>query len=59
MYKMMAESKGLVTHGVSACQGCGLELIMRNVMEALGEDTVIVIPPDARPCSPAAVLKAA
>ena len=45
MYKMMAESKGLVTHGVSTCQGCGLELIMRNVMEALGEDIVLIIPP--------------
>ncbi len=45
MYKMMAESRGLVTHGVSTCQGCGLELIMRNVMEALGEDIILVIPP--------------
>lgn len=45
MYKMMAEAKGLVTHGVSTCQGCTLELIMRNVMEALGEDIVLVIPP--------------
>src|SRR5665647_3513282 len=39
------ESKGLVSHGVSACAGCGLELIMRNVMDVLGEDTIIVIPP--------------
>lgn len=45
MYKMEAQSKGLVTHGVSTCQGCGLELIMRTVLETLGDDTVLVIPP--------------
>ena len=45
MYKIEASSKGLVTHGVSTCQGCGLELIMRNVLEALGNDIVLVIPP--------------
>ena len=45
MYKIEASAKGLVTHGVSTCQGCGLELIMRNVMEALGDDIVLVIPP--------------
>lgn len=45
MYKMMTESRGLVTHGVSTCQGCGLELIIRNVLEATGPDVVLVIPP--------------
>ena len=45
MYNIKHKSKGLVSHGVSACAGCGLELIMRNVMEVLGEDTIIVIPP--------------
>ena len=45
MLKMMAASKGLVTHGVSSCQGCGIELIIRNVLDVLGEDTVLVIPP--------------
>jgi pyruvate ferredoxin oxidoreductase beta subunit len=38
-------SKGFVAHGVSTCAGCGLELIIRNVLEVLGENTVIVIPP--------------
>ncbi|KUO76628.1 MAG: 2-ketoisovalerate ferredoxin oxidoreductase, partial [Clostridia bacterium BRH_c25] len=28
-----------------ACAGCGLELIMRNVLDVLGEDTIIIIPP--------------
>ena len=45
MYKINHKSKGLVSHGVSACAGCGLELIMRNVLDVLGQDTIIVIPP--------------
>lgn len=45
MLKIMAESKGTVTHGVSSCQGCGIELIIRNVLDVLGDDTVLVIPP--------------
>jgi pyruvate/2-oxoacid:ferredoxin oxidoreductase beta subunit len=45
LYKINAESKGLVSHGVSACAGCALELIFRNVLDVLGEDTIIVIPP--------------
>ena len=45
MYNLKTESKELVSHGVSACAGCGLELIIRNVLSVLGEDTVIVIPP--------------
>lgn len=45
MFDIKTEAKGLVSHGVSACAGCGLELIIRNVLEVLGEDTLIVIPP--------------
>lgn len=45
MYKINTEAKGLVSHGVSACAGCGLELIFRNVLDVLGEDTIVVIPP--------------
>lgn len=45
MYDIKTETKGLVTNGISACQGCGLELIMRNVIEALGSDIILVIPP--------------
>ncbi|SKC81006.1 thiamine pyrophosphate-dependent enzyme [Maledivibacter halophilus] len=45
MYDIKHKSKGLVSHGVSTCAGCGLELIIRNVLEVLGEDTIIVIPP--------------
>ncbi|HHV38879.1 MAG TPA: pyruvate synthase subunit beta [Tepidimicrobium sp.] len=45
MYDIQHESKGLVSHGVNACAGCGLELIARNTMEVLGENTIVVIPP--------------
>jgi pyruvate ferredoxin oxidoreductase beta subunit len=39
------ESATLVSHGVSTCAGCGLELLVRNVLDVLGENTVVVIPP--------------
>lgn len=45
MYKIKTESKGLVSHGISTCQGCGLEIIARNVFETLGQDIILVIPP--------------
>ena len=45
MYKIETEAKGLVSHGVNACAGCGLELVFRNVVQTLGEDTVVIIPP--------------
>lgn len=45
MIEMKHEAKGYVAHGVSACAGCGMELIIRNVLDVLGQDTTIVIPP--------------
>lgn len=45
MYKIVDESKGLVSHGISTCQGCGLEIIARNVFETLGQDIILTIPP--------------
>ncbi len=45
MYELKHETEGLVSHGVAACAGCGLELIMRKVMDVLGEKTIVVIPP--------------
>ncbi|MGE5339936.1 MAG: thiamine pyrophosphate-dependent enzyme [Candidatus Omnitrophota bacterium] len=42
---MKTPAKGMVAHGVSTCAGCGLEIIIRYVLEVLGENTVIVIPP--------------
>jgi pyruvate/2-oxoacid:ferredoxin oxidoreductase beta subunit len=35
----------LVSHGISTCAGCSLELAARHIMAVLGPSTVIVIPP--------------
>jgi pyruvate ferredoxin oxidoreductase beta subunit len=45
MYRYESRCSGLVAHGVSTCAGCGLELVIRSILEVLGENTVIVIPP--------------
>ncbi|OAA83599.1 thiamine pyrophosphate-dependent enzyme [Clostridium ljungdahlii] len=45
MHEIKHNSKGLIPHGVSACAGCGMELVIRNVLDVLGEDTIIIIPP--------------
>lgn len=43
--EILRESKDLVTPGMSACQGCGGELILRTVLKISGENTIIGIPP--------------
>ena len=35
----------LISHGISTCAGCALELAARHIMDVLGPNTVIVIPP--------------
>ena len=45
MHDIKHNSKGLVPHGMTACAGCGMELVMRKVLEVLGEDTIMIIPP--------------
>jgi pyruvate ferredoxin oxidoreductase beta subunit len=45
MYNIQHDTKDLVSHGVPACAGCGLELVMRKTMDVLGEKTIVVIPP--------------
>ena len=45
MYKLNTTSRDLVAHGISTCAGCGLELIVRRILEVLGKNTVVVIPP--------------
>lgn len=42
---VLREAKDLVTPGMSACQGCGGELILRTVLKVAGENTIIGIPP--------------
>lgn len=39
------EAKDQVTPGMSACQGCGGELILRTVLKLAGENTIVGIPP--------------
>lgn len=45
MYNIKTEAKGLVSHGVNACAGCGLEIAFRTILGVLGEDTIVVTPP--------------
>ncbi|WP_083461409.1 thiamine pyrophosphate-dependent enzyme [Cellulosilyticum ruminicola] len=35
----------IVAQGVSTCAGCGLDIAIRRVLNVLGEETIIVIPP--------------
>ena len=35
----------LISHGISTCAGCALELAARHIVDVLGPNTVIVIPP--------------
>ncbi len=44
-YLDVLKSKDLVTPGMSACQGCGAELILRAVLQVAGANTIIGIPP--------------
>ncbi|MDR2826280.1 MAG: NADH-dependent phenylglyoxylate [Deltaproteobacteria bacterium] len=41
----IAERADQVSPGISACQGCGAELILRRVLQIAGENTVVCIPP--------------
>ncbi len=45
MYQIKTQAKGLVAHGVSTCAGCGLEIVIRKILDVLGSNTVIIIPP--------------
>ena len=35
----------MVSPGVSACQGCGGELVLRRVLQLAGPDTIVCVPP--------------
>lgn len=35
----------LISKGVTTCEGCGMELIARSILEVLGENTIILTPP--------------
>lgn len=38
-------SPDMVSPGVSACQGCGGELVLRRVLQLAGPDTIVCVPP--------------
>lgn len=39
------QPKGEVSPGINTCQGCMIDVIFRNVLDIMGKDTVLVIPP--------------
>lgn len=39
------QPKGAVSPGISTCQGCMIDVIFRNVLDVMGDDTVLVVPP--------------
>ncbi len=45
MLTYKVQPKGAVSPGISTCQGCMIDVIFRNVLEIMGEDTVLVVPP--------------
>lgn len=42
---ILKESEDLVIPGMSACQGCGGELILRTVLKIAGRNSIVAIPP--------------
>ena len=45
MLTYKVQPKGAVSPGINTCQGCMIDVIFRNVLDILGQDTVAVIPP--------------
>ena len=45
MLTYQVQPKGAVSPGISTCQGCMIDVIFRNVLDILGDDTVLVVPP--------------
>ncbi len=42
---ILKNAPDLVSPGISACQGCGAELILRRVLQIAGPDSIFAIPP--------------
>ena len=42
---VLREATDVVTPGMSACQGCGGELILRTVLQVSGKNTIVGVPP--------------
>jgi pyruvate ferredoxin oxidoreductase beta subunit len=41
----MDQWNGYIDKSVSTCAGCGMELAFRHILELVGDDTIVVIPP--------------
>ena len=42
---LLRENEDLLTPGMSACQGCGGELILRKLLQICGPNTMMAVPP--------------
>lgn len=42
---ILKNSEDMVSPGVSACQGCGGELVMRRVLQVAGKNSIVAVPP--------------
>ena len=42
---IIRESADMVSPGISACQGCAGELILRRVLQIAGKDSIVCVPP--------------
>jgi len=42
---IIRDSADMVSPGISACQGCGGELILRRVLQVAGKNTIVCVPP--------------
>lgn len=45
MLTYKVQPKSSVSPGINTCQGCMIDVIFRNLLDVMGEDTVLVIPP--------------
>lgn len=43
--EILRERPDMVSPGLSACSGCGGELVLRRVMQLAGENTILCVPP--------------
>lgn len=43
--EVLKKNPDMVSPGVSACQGCGGELILRRVLQIAGENSIVCVPP--------------
>lgn len=41
----LAQTEDLVSPGISACQGCAAELVLRNALKVFGEKSIVGVPP--------------